>query len=147
MEGESILGIVYNAEGQVGRMALPKMYDLIFTDRRLVGAVTAKTGAAALAGGLLGGAIGGVIAGAVAKRGAEDKRSRYANLPLDTIIASDKANFTVPYGRIENPQIKGLFTKSLRLRIEGKKAFFKLPKIQLQQARALVSSRLPGSKV
>src|SRR3989442_10235067 len=62
MQGEQILGIVYNADGVVGRLSLLKTYDLIFTDRRLVGAVVAKTGAASVIGGSLGGAIGGALA-------------------------------------------------------------------------------------
>src|SRR3989442_9160795 len=58
MQGEQILGIVNNADGGVGRLSLLKTYDLIFTDRRLVGAVVAKTGAASVIGGSLGGPIG-----------------------------------------------------------------------------------------
>src|SRR5437867_13348867 len=57
LQGEAVVGIVYNAEGQVGRLSLPKMYDLIFTDRRIVGAVTAKPGAAGAARGGLGGPV------------------------------------------------------------------------------------------
>src|SRR2546425_8948639 len=67
VEAERIVGIVYNAEGQVGRIGLPKLYDLIFTDRRLVGVVTVKTGGARIAGQMLGGKIGQAVAASVAR--------------------------------------------------------------------------------
>jgi hypothetical protein len=137
MEGEHIVGIVYGAEGQVGRLSLPKMYDLVFTDRRLVGVATAKTGAATIVGGVLGGAIGGAIAHSIAKAGQDEKRVRYSNRRLDEIIQSDNANFAAPYGEAVNPRIKGLFSKYLELRVEGKKAVFKLPKEQLATAQSL----------
>src|SRR3989442_11565876 len=93
MQGEQILGIVYNADGVVGRLSLLKTYDLIFTDRRLVGAVVAKTGAASVIGGSLGGAIGGAIARSGSGGGAEKRRANYAGVALDNIVASGKTNF------------------------------------------------------
>src|SRR2546428_4093978 len=97
MQGEQILGIVYNADGVVGRLSLLKTYDLIFTDRRLVGAVVAKTGAASVIGGSLGGAIGGAIARSVSRGGADKRRANYAGVPLDKHFALDKADFSAPY--------------------------------------------------
>src|SRR3989442_6559322 len=82
MQGEQILGIVYNADGVVGRLSLLKTYDLIFTDRRLVGAVVAKTGAASVIGGSLGGAIGGAIARNGFRGGAGKSPADHAGLPL-----------------------------------------------------------------
>ena len=146
LQGEAVVGIVYNAEGQVGRLSLPKMYDLIFTDRRIVGAVTAKTGAAGVIGGVLGGAIGATIARSISKGGSDERRMKYANQPIENIVAADNANFAAPFNKIENPRIKGLFTKYLHMKVEGKKAVFKLPKQQVQQTRQLVS-RLPGARV
>src|SRR3989442_14997367 len=75
MQGEQILGIVYSADGVVGRLSLLKTYDLIFTDRRLVGAVVAKTGAASVIGGSLGGAIGGGLPPRGGEGGAEKRRA------------------------------------------------------------------------
>ena len=147
MQGEQILGIVYSADGVVGRLSLLKTYDLIFTDRRLVGAVVAKTGAASVIGGSLGGAIGGAIARSVAKGGVNKRRANYAGLPLDNIVASDKANFSAPYDRIENVKFKGLGRKFVHMKVEGKKAVFKLPKDQRDQAKSLVASRIPGARV
>jgi hypothetical protein len=147
VEGERIQGIVYGAEGRIGRLGLVKTYDLIFTDRRLVGAVVAKTGAARVIGGSLGGAIGGAIAAAVSKSGADNRRASYTGMPLDNIVASDKANFTTPYTSIENARVKGVITKYLHMHVAGKKALFKVPKQQLDAARSLIASRLPGAKV
>ncbi len=143
VEGETIVGIVYNAEGQVGRLAMPKLYDLIFTDRRLVGVVTVKTGAARIAGQLLGGVIGQAVAASVAKGGADKKRMAYAGMPLDQVAAQNAANFAAPYGSIENPKVKGLFSKRLEMRVGGKKAVFRLPKDQVPATQALVERQLP----
>jgi len=147
MQGEQILGIVYSVDGAVGRVSLLKTYDLIFTDRRLVGAVVAKTAAASVVGGALGGAIGGAIARSVSRGGADKRRANYAGLPLDNIISSDKANFSAPYDRIENVKFKGLGQKYVHMKVEGKKAVFKLPKEQREQAKSLVASRIPGARV
>src|SRR5207245_7226337 len=92
VEAERIVGIVYNAEGQVGRLALPKLYDLIFTDRRLVGVVTVKTGGARIAGQLLGGVIGQAVAASVARGGADEKRAAYAGIPRDQVAAHNPAH-------------------------------------------------------
>ena len=142
MEGERIVGIVYNAEGQVGRIALPKLYDLIFTDRRLVGVVTVKTGGARLAGQLLGGVIGQAVAASVAKGGADKKRAAYAGMPLDQVAAQNPANFAASYSSIENPKVKGMFSKRLEMRVGGKKASFRLPKDQVPAAQMLVGRQL-----
>src|SRR5207247_10476682 len=91
VEGERIVGIVYNAEGQVGRIALPKLYDLIFTDRRLVGVVTVKTGGERLAGQLLGGVMGQGVAASVAKGGVGKKRAAYAGMPIAQCAAQRTA--------------------------------------------------------
>lgn len=142
-EGETIVGIVYNAEGQVGRLAMPKLYDLIFTDRRLVGVVTVKTGGARLAGQLLGGVIGGAIAASVAKGGADKKRMAYAGMSLDQVASQNAANFAAPYGSIENSKVKGLFSKRLEMKVGGKKAVFRLPKEQVPVTQDLVRRQLP----
>src|SRR2546428_1621466 len=81
MQGEQILGIVYSADGVVGRLSLLKTYDLIFTDRRLVGAVVAKTGAASVIGGSLGGAIGGGNGPKVAKGWGDKPPAHRAGVP------------------------------------------------------------------
>ena len=138
MEAERIVGIVYNAEGQVGRLGLPKLYDLIFTDRRLVGVVTVKTGGARIAGQLLGGVIGQAVAASIAKGGADKKRAAYAGMPLDQVAAQSPANFAAPYSSIENPKVKGMFSKRLEMRVGGKKAFFRLPKDQVPTTQMLV---------
>jgi len=139
MEGERIVGVVYDAEGQVGRMALTKMYDLVFTDHRLVGIVTAKSGAAGLAGYALGGVIGGAIASSISKGGSSSKRASYAGMPLENLIVQDEANFGVPYSQIENPEIKGMLTKYLHMKVAGKKAVFKLAKEQVPQVESLIA--------
>lgn len=145
VEGEQIVGVVYGAEGQIGRMALPKLYDLVFTDRRLVGIVTVKMGTARLAGQLLGGVIGQAIAASVAKGGADKKRMAYAGMPLDQVVAQDSANFAVPYDLIENPQIKGVFSKRLDMRVRGKRSVFRLPQDYVPQTEALINRLFPVS--
>src|SRR3989442_15615343 len=105
MQGEQILGIVYNADGVVGRLSLLKTYDLIFTDRRLVGAVVAKTGAASVIGGSLGGAIGGGIARSVARGGAGKGPANHGGFPFDNTVAAGKTNFSSPHHPLENVKI------------------------------------------
>src|SRR5438046_9963659 len=92
VEGERIVGIVYNAEGPVGRIALPKLYDLIFTDRRLAGVVTVKPGGARMAGQLLAGVIGQAVAASVAKGGEDKTRAAYRGTQLEQVAAQNPAH-------------------------------------------------------
>src|SRR2546422_4164240 len=94
MQGEQILGIVYSVDGVVGRLSLLKTYDLIFTDRRLVGAVVAKTGAASVIGGSLGGAIGGGLAPSVGEGGAKKRPANYPGVAPDNNVASGKTKLS-----------------------------------------------------
>src|SRR2546425_3809368 len=93
VEGERIAGIVYNAEGAVGRLSLPKLYDLVFTDRRLVGIVTVKTGGARIAGQLLGGGIGQAVPASVAKGGADKRRGSRTGVPLEHVVPPGAPHF------------------------------------------------------
>src|SRR2546428_13729478 len=70
VEAERIVGIVYNAEGQVGRIGLPKVYELIFRDRRTSGLVTRSTVGAAIPRQMVAGKIGKGAAAPGAKGGA-----------------------------------------------------------------------------
>src|SRR3989442_11640310 len=102
MQGEQILGIVYNADGVVGRLSLLKTYDLIFTDRRLVGAVVAKTGAASVIGGSLGGAIGGGLGGRRAWGGGGEAPANRARAPRVNLVSADETQFYWSRGPLLN---------------------------------------------
>ena len=143
MEGERILGAVYGATAVIGRLGFPRWYDLIFTDRRLVGVTVAKAGTAMLIGGALGGMVGSMIGRSIAKRGADSERAAYAGRPLDDVVASDSANFAIPYNRLENLQLKGLV---LRMTLEGKKAVFSVPRDQWERFYSLITASIPGAR-
>ena len=142
MEGERILGVVYGAAAVIGRLGFPRWYDLIFTDRRLVGVVVAKAGTAMLLGGALGGMVGSAIGRSIAKHGADSQRAAYAGRPLDDVVASDSANFAVPYNRLENLQLKGLV---IRMKLGGKRAVFSVPRDQWERYYSLATASIPGA--
>lgn len=88
---EQIRGILPSA-----RLGLTD-YDLIVTERRIVGAKIGSSGAAAIAGGLIG--------TAVSLSGQDSKRAAYGGMGVDQILASNKKNFQIPLQSVQ----KGLF--------------------------------------
>ncbi len=146
-EGERILGVVYGAEGQVGGPGLWKTYDLVFTNVRLVGVVVAHSGANQLALGMASRGLDVGIAGSVSKGAADRQRSALEGEPLDAILGLDKASFSAPYGRIENPRIKGLIDKTLHMKVRGKRAVFKLPKATVEQVQRIMNQTFPGTMI
>src|SRR5207249_9184477 len=84
-------------------------YDLIVTDRRLVGAKIGTPGLAPAAGFVLGGVVGYSI-GRGLSRGQAAQRARYADLSIDQIIGSDRQNFHIPIAWIE----RGEFTAGIK---------------------------------
>ncbi|TLZ72306.1 MAG: hypothetical protein E6K14_07010 [Methanobacteriota archaeon] len=129
-------------------------YDLIVTDRRLVGAKIGTPGLAPAAGFVLGGVVGYSI-GRGLSRGQAAQRARYAGLSIDQIIGSDRQNFHIPIAWIERGEftagINMVVTPRLTLWVPGQELTFKFmnhywakDKAEVQYIADVLAKILPG---
>ncbi len=139
--GEQVQGILPSA-----RWGLSD-YDLIVTDRRIVGAKIGSSGVAGIAGGLVGTAI--------SLQGQDAKRAQYAGMPVDQILASNNSNFQVPLANIQKGVFNAgismvtmptlaLWTTTGKLRFAFTHSMWKKDDAQVASAKNLLSAALPG---
>src|SRR2546426_3308760 len=119
---EELLGILPAARyGQTN-------YDLLVTDRRIIGAFLGDSGAAQLAGFVLGGVVGYAIGAALTHR-QEAQRAKYFGLTVDQIVSSHKWNFQVALDLLGRAEFDGginmITTPRLALWVGGQKRTFK----------------------
>ncbi len=140
--GERIVRVVYSVRGQIGRAGMPRLFDLILTDRRLVG-VMKKNLTGAVAAGAAFGAIGGALAG---KSIADASKSKppYDVGQLDRLATAEKTSFSLPWGSVERGKIGGLITKTLELKAGDKVYYFLLTKEMLEEIKGDLVERFPA---
>jgi hypothetical protein len=147
-------GVVGALKGVRGR-TFDTVYDLFFTDKRVIAAILIhpsdfndiyrKTD------------LGKVLLGgspqewAVKKRSLnliESRRSAFANKTIDEILALHWSNLEIDYENISYVTVgKGLLKKSLKFAVKnppGKKFSFSLEESQIAEAEELVKKVLPG---
>ncbi len=139
--GEQIQGILPSA-----RLGLSD-FDLIVTDRRLVGAKIGSSGTAQILGGLVGTAL--------SLQGQDGKRSKYAGMSVDQILASNNSNFEVPLSAIQKGVFNGgismvtlptltLWTTGKKMRFMFTHSYWRKDEGQVQAAKDLLARALPG---
>ncbi len=144
MEGastEQVQGVLPSA-----RMGLTD-FDLIVTSRRIVGAKIGSSGWAQ--------AAGGVVGAAVSMGGQEARRSQYAGMDVNQILASNKKNFEVPLEEVVRGEFNAgismvtmptltLWTPKGKMRLMFTHSYWKKNEGQVQYARDLLSTVFPG---
>ena len=138
--GEQILGILPSA-----RVGLSD-FDLIVTDRRLIGAKIGSSGVAQLAGGLVGMAI--------SLSGQNGARSKYTGMSVDQILATNNSNFQLPLSAIQRGKFNGgismVTAPTLVLWTPKKMRFTFMHSVwrkntgEVQAAKEILSRVLPG---
>lgn len=122
-------------------------FDLIVTDRRLIGAKIGNSGVAGIAGGLIGTAI--------SLSGQDGQRSKYTGMSVDQILAANNSNFEIPLGSIQKGVFNGgismvtmptltLWTTAKKMRFMFTHSYWKKNEGQVEQAKQLLSRALPG---
>jgi len=64
-------------------------------------------------------------------------------VPPVRIRAWNEANFAAPHGQIENPHVKELMKKYLRMKVEGKRARFRVPRKRANQVERITAQTFP----
>lgn len=122
-------------------------FDLIVTDRRLIGAKIGNSGVAGIAGGLIGTAI--------SLSGQDGQRSKYTGMSVDQILGANNSNFEIPLASIEKGVFNGgismvtmptlvLWTTAKKMRFMFTHSMWKKNVGQVEQAKQLLSRALPG---
>ena len=114
------------------------MYDLVFTNRRLVGIVSAT----------LPYVTGGWSAAAnrEAVEEVETHPATYEVQALDEHLSRGERSFSAPYGQIEKAKVAGFAIKSLRFKFARKQYYLILPKEAIEKVRSLVAQHVPGAR-
>ena len=117
---------------------MPRRYDVIFTDRRVVAVAIANLAGYYVAGGALGGVIGGLLAGAAASAAGSGKDvPSYDSSRLNHLLES-KGSFEIPYRGWQGAWYYGLLGNLLKIRAGGHSYYFKVPKAVRSRMSALL---------
>lgn len=138
MRPEQIVAEVHGLPGKIGRFGTASTYNVVFTDRRVVGVVAAYRVA-----------VPGPYAypnpQPVPVR--EPRHSPYDPAGLDALVAANPANFSLAYERIDSAKIGGVVRKSLSIRVDSATYVLEIPREKLEEMRAIVARRIPGADV
>lgn len=94
---EIIYGVIANATGVKSLWGTTKDYDLIFTNKRIIVAMTANSGTAM--------AFGGALGWAISKSGRDKRRERYQQMSAEEIARAHSKNFSISYSDIQSVRI------------------------------------------
>ena len=148
---EDVVGVLKGVRGRT----VDTVYDLFFTEKRIVAAILihpsdfndiyGKFDLATLV-------FGGLHKERAVKMRSldltESRRSAFANMTVDEILALHRSNFEIDYENIVYVTVKkGLLKKSLEIAMKnppGKKINFSLKKGQVTEAEELVQKVLTG---
>ena len=131
-----------NIVGKIYGLNLPKLtdqtYNLVFTNRRIVGEFIGGTGTAFLVGSLLGAAIVGSRQ--------KSKAEKMSEVNPEEILSKSKKNFSVDFSNITEVSLKKKYL-TIRLnykqKIIGKKSTFYFNKKQFDEVKSIVMQALP----
>jgi hypothetical protein len=148
---EDVVGVLKGVRGRT----VDTVYDLYFTDKRMVAAVLIHPSDFNDIYGKID--LTTLVFGNFPKQRAvkmrsldliESRRSAFANKTVDEILSLHRANLEIDYENVAYVMVrKGLLTKSLEIGVKnppGKKANFPLEESQIAEAQELVKKVLPG---
>ena len=130
---EIIHGVITDAKGGIVKVfRTEKHYDLIFTDKRLLAALTANTGKAMM----LGGDVGYLLS--KSRRGKQ--REAYQQMSIEDIANASKYNMSIRYEDFKWVNIRKVMGFcGFNLECSIGKVSFLIPKTHLENAKKMVS--------
>ena len=135
MDDEVIVSVITDATGQKNTMlGIQRDFDLLFTNERIICAVTANSGTAAL--------LGGWIGYAISKSGKGKSREKYQSMTIEQIMSSNNKNFAIPYESIKELRITQILGNA-GIAIKwtgGSYTGFNFPKSQVDVAKRMVNT-------
>jgi hypothetical protein len=148
---EGVVGVLKGVRGRT----VDTVYDLFFTDKRVVAAILIHPSDFMDIYGKID--LTTLVFGNFAKQRAvkmrsldliESRRSAFVNKTVDEILALHRSNLEIDYDNIIHVTVrKGFFTKSLEFTVKnppGKKVSFSLEESQIAEAEELVKKVLPA---
>jgi hypothetical protein len=137
MSDEVIVSVITDATGQKGYWGLNRDFDLLFTNERIICALTANTGGAAM--------LGGWIGYAISKSGKGKARAKYQTMTIEEIMSSNNKNFAIPYGSVKEVRINQILGNAgVGIKWSGGTTGFNFPKAQIDVVKRMVNTYLNG---
>lgn len=148
---EDVVGVLRGVKGRT----VDTVYDLFFTEKRMVAAILIHPSDFNDIYGKID--LTTLVFGNFLKQRAvkmrsfeliESRRSAFEKKTVDEILALHRSNFEIEYGNVISVTVrKGFLTKSLEFTVQnpsGKKVSFSLEESQIAEAEQLVRKVLPG---
>ncbi len=148
---EDVVGVLRGVKGRT----VDTVYDLFFTEKRMVAAILIHPSDFNDIYGKID--LTTLVFGNFLKQRAvkmrsleliESRRSAFEKKTVDEILALHRSNFEIEYGNVISVTLrKGFLTKSLEFTVQnppGKKVSFSLEESQIAEAEQLVRKVLPG---
>jgi hypothetical protein len=139
--------MVEEIKGKINGLNLPGLtdqrYNLIFTDKRLVGQFVGSNTAGFLVGGLVGMAIADSLHKKKAMKMTEER-------DLEKILFSDRKNFAIEYNNIDEVLLKKKNMKIIlnqKQDIVGKKPIFHFSKKQFEEIESILMNVIPDKTI
>ncbi len=130
-EGEQILEVFYGL--LASSFGATVIYDLVITDRRLVGILTETVT----------GGLAAAIVGEIEFRKAKDRRRAYQSADLDRYVALSPKSFAFPHAAVEEAKIKGMLEKAIQIRSGRRRIYLYIPKADLPRLTSVLARTVP----
>ena len=132
--------------GKINGLNLPKLtdqtYNLIFTDKRVIGEFIGGTGAAFL--------VGGIIGSVIAKSHHERKSEKMTEVNPEEILSRNKKNFSIDYTDIAGIYLnkKNIVIKlEQKQKIVGRKSVFHFSKKKFNDVETILMKAIPNKTI
>ena len=111
------------------------IYDLVVTDRRIVGIVTET---------VTGGLVAAVV-GEVEYRTAKKQHREYGSADLDRYVALHPKSFAFLHAAVEEAKIKGVLEKAVQIRSGRRRFYIYIPKADVPRLAAVLAKTVPNA--
>lgn len=126
---EEIVDVFPGIQGIAGSFGTPRLYDVVFTDRRLVGVMK----------GSMPGFLEGAIYFATIARKARKSEVQYDLRQLDAALTEQSKSFSIPYATVQKAKLSGFIgARTLAIRAPGRELYLYFPKDYLDQLTGLL---------
>ncbi len=130
-DGEQILEVFYGL--LASSFGSTVIYDLVITDRRLVGILTETVT----------GGLAAAVVGEIEFRKAKNRRRDYQPADLDRYVALSPRSFAVPHAAVEEAKVKGILEKAIQIRSGRVRVYLYVPKSDLPRLTAILARTVP----
>lgn len=109
------------------------LYDLLITDRRVIGIVTETVE----------GGLAAAVVGELDYRNAKKRHREWKPSDLDKAVAWNPKSFAFAYAEVEEARIKGVLEKAVQIRSGRRRFYLYVPKADVPRLEAILARTVP----